>query len=233
MEEWRDIEGYEGLYQVSNKGRVRNINKNPYRMMKPHHNQRGYCQVALSSGGTYILVAVHRLVAQAFIPNPNCLPQVNHKDEVKDNNSVDNLEWCNNKYNCGYGTRGKRIGEKLKGVKHSDERRMKRIGHFVSEETKTKIAEALKGKVVSEDTKAKLSKALKGKKRPKEVIDKMREKRKIPIIQYTKQLEFIAEYPSTIDAIEALGLPKSGNAAICKCLKGKIKSYKGFVWKYA
>ena len=59
---------------------------------------------------------------------------------------------------------------------------------------------------------------------------------KIPIIQYTKQLEFIAEYPSTIDAIEALGLPKSGNAAICKCLKclkGKIKSYKGFVWKYA
>ena len=162
MEEWRDIEGYEGLYQVSNEGRVRNISKNPYKMMKPHYNQRGYCQVALSKNNKYIMAAIHRLVAKAFIPNPSNLPQVNHKDEKKDNNIVENLEWCDNKYNSRYGTRGERIGEKHRGVKFSEERKMKMrgenhpfFGKHHTLESKMKMSANRKRKHHSEETKVK------------------------------------------------------------------------------
>lgn len=235
MEEWRDIEGYEGIYQVSNEGRVRNISKNPYKMMKPHCNQRGYCQVTLSKNNKYIMAAIHRLVAKAFIPNPSNLPQVNHKDEKKDNNIVENLEWCDNKYNSNYGTRGERIGEKLKGIKFSEERKIKMrgenhpfFGKHHTLESKLKISSNRKLKHHSEETKEKM----KGRKRSEESIEKQILRQKKPVIQYTRNLEFVAKYQSTINAVEALGYPKNANAAICKCLKGKLLSYKGFVWRY-
>lgn len=235
MEQWKDIENYEGLYQVSDEGRVRNISKNPYKLMKPHYNQRGYLLVALSKNGLPLHKLVHRLVAEAFIPNPNNLPQVNHKDEKKDNNQVLNLEWCDNKYNSRYGTRGGRIGEKLRGIKFSEERKIKMrgenhpfFGKHHTLESKIKISASRKGKHHSEETKEKM----KGRKRSKESIEKQTLRQKKPVIQYTRNLEFVAKYQSTVDAVEALGYPKNANAAICKCLKGKLLSYKGFVWKY-
>ena len=106
MEEiWKDIPGYEGLYKVSNLGNVKSLNwrntgeeKNLW--LKPHN--KGYLQVELANGGTKKCFVVHRLVAIAFIPNPDCLPQVNHKDEDKTNNCVENLEWCSRSYNARY-----------------------------------------------------------------------------------------------------------------------------------
>ena len=103
---FKEIEGYEGLYEVSNLGNIRSLRKNI--ILKPALNQ-GYLQVNLVKDGITKVFLVHRLVAQAFIPNPNNLPLVNHKDYVKDNNNVENLEWCDSKYNNNYGTRNQRL----------------------------------------------------------------------------------------------------------------------------
>lgn len=134
MEEiWRDINGYEGLYQVSNLGRVKSLerfiktrkNKNGMNgyihkqesIRIPTKDYKGYLRLSLCKEGKLKPFRVHRLVAEAFIPNPNNLPQVNHKDENKENNCITNLEWCTNEYNHNYGTRNKRVAEKQKGRK--------------------------------------------------------------------------------------------------------------------
>ena len=115
IEEWRPIEGYEGLYEVSNLGRVRSLDMyvkvgyGNYRLHKgkvlsPTKNKNGYLKVNLYCNGKQKTIDVHRLVTEAFLPNPDNLPQVNHKDENKTNNRVENLEWCDVKYNLSYGT---------------------------------------------------------------------------------------------------------------------------------
>ena len=122
-EEWKAVLGYEGLYEVSNLGRVRSL---PHevptkigtrissgRVMKLQPFKSGYMGVCLSKGNKQALKTVHRLVAEAFIENPDNLPQVNHKDENKANNSVDNLEWVTAIENNNYGTRKKRLSEKI------------------------------------------------------------------------------------------------------------------------
>ena len=106
MEIWKDIEGYEGLYQVSNMGRVKSLKFGKERILNPSKNR--YVIVTLSKDNKTNYFQVHRLVAKAFIPNPHNLPQVNHRNEDKTDNRVDNLEWCSAKYNSNYGTRNKR-----------------------------------------------------------------------------------------------------------------------------
>ncbi len=107
MEEiWRPIEGYEGLYEISSYGRVKSL-KNSI-ILRPKKEPTGYLRCNLYLNKNVKTVSIHRLVAQAFIPNPDNLPEVNHKDEDKTNNKVDNLEWCDHKYNSNYGTRKER-----------------------------------------------------------------------------------------------------------------------------
>ena len=92
-EEWRDIEGFEGLYQVSNLGNVRTLHwygGNQIKLLTPNDNGTGYFKVVLQHQGKHKQPLVHRLVAQAFIPNPNGYDFVNHKDENKKNNNVNN-----------------------------------------------------------------------------------------------------------------------------------------------
>lgn len=107
---WKDIEGYEGYYQVSNKGRIKGIRlmyqHTEERILKPFSNQKGsgYLKVKIYKDTVMKPAYVHRLVANAFLPNPNNYPDINHKDENPHNNSVDNLEWCNESYNMSYGT---------------------------------------------------------------------------------------------------------------------------------
>lgn len=124
IEEWRPIVGYEGLYEVSNFGNVRSLDrlrKGAYGKLQKCYgkaikgtNRKGYIEVGLCNNGKYSIVGVHRLVASAFIPNPNNLPCVNHKDENKTNNFVENLEWCNYSYNNNYGNRNNKVRNKLK-----------------------------------------------------------------------------------------------------------------------
>lgn len=97
---WKDIIGYKGLYKVSSHGRICNNKK----IIKPW-TQHGYKIVGLWKNKKCKKYRVHRLVAMAFIPNPNNYPQINHKDEDKSNNCVCNLEWCTQSYNNSYGNR--------------------------------------------------------------------------------------------------------------------------------
>ena len=167
---WKDIEGYEGLYQVSNLGRVKSIYYDKERILKPGKNTKGYLQVHLCKNGERKEYTVHRLVAKVFISNPNNLPMINHKDENPSNNRVENLEWCSAKYNNNYGTRTQRVAEKM-----------------------------INGK---------LSK---------------------PVLQFTKNGEFIKEWKSTRDVQRNLGYDH-GN--ISSCCTGRYKSAYGFNWKY-
>lgn len=116
---WKPIKGYEGYYEVSNLGRVRSVERiverkdGSIRRYKgkilspcfPH----GYAHVNLARNGKYKSVKVHRLVAESFIPNPNNYSEINHKNEIKDDNRVSNLEWCSRKYNCNYGNRASKF----------------------------------------------------------------------------------------------------------------------------
>lgn len=102
MEEWKNIIGYEGLYQVSSYGRVKSLKFGKENLLKHKKDSGGYLQVGLCKDGKRKIFLVHRLVAQAFLPNLDNLPQVNHKDENKENNCVSNLEWCTCKYNIDY-----------------------------------------------------------------------------------------------------------------------------------
>ena len=111
-ETWKAIAGFEGLYEVSNLGRVKSLKYGKEKILKPGKNIRGYLQVGLCKDGYLKHLFVHRLVAKAFIPNTQGLETVNHKDEVKTNNIVSNLEWMSIADNINYGTHNKRSAEK-------------------------------------------------------------------------------------------------------------------------
>lgn len=116
-EEWRDIPGYEGLYQASNLGRVKSLARSmveshkdtryvrsyPERILSQGDDGNGYKLCWLSIGGKGKSIRTRRLIALAFLPNPSSLPEVNHKDRNRSNNCVENLEWCTRLYNCHYG----------------------------------------------------------------------------------------------------------------------------------
>ena len=153
MEIFRKIKGYQ-YYEVSNLGRVRSLDhwterKNGgyqfYRGRVLRQSKsgpdRGYRCVMLTENGVQKRYSVHRLVAEAFIPNPDNFPCVNHKNEVKNDNRVENLEWCDVKYNNSYGTKPQRLSESRKG----------KPGHPHTQESKDKISARLSGKPFSEE----------------------------------------------------------------------------------
>ena len=116
---WKDIKGYEGLYQVSNLGEIRSKHTGKWVKLKCSSVNKRYRKVILCDNEKREAKLVHRLVAEAFIPNTNSLPYVNHKDENPSNNMAVNLEWCTQKYNMNYGTVKERVGNASKGRKRS------------------------------------------------------------------------------------------------------------------
>lgn len=128
MEEiWKDIPNYEGLYQVSNYGRIKSLFRfNGFYNTKEsilhlQKDKKGYLRVQLRKEKKVKNFSVHRLVAVAFIPNPYKLPQINHKNEIKTDNRVENLEWCNAYYNMNYGTRPDLYSKPIKQIKGEKE----------------------------------------------------------------------------------------------------------------
>lgn len=139
---WVPIKGYEGLYEVSNFGRVRSLN---YRhtgqtnVLSPGENKRGYLKVNLWKMGKNNIYSVHRLVAEAFLPNWFDDPVVNHIDENPSNNNVENLEWCSQQYNTNHGTRNERISEKMTNGKLSKKvLQFSKTGELIKEWPSTK-----------------------------------------------------------------------------------------------
>lgn len=112
IEYWKMIPGYEGQYMVSSWGRVKSFNyfnTKKEHLLTPHKNQNGYLSAQLCKKGKTKLILIHRLVALAFIPNPDNLPVINHKDENKTNNRMDNLEWCTYSHNSKHGNRKEKV----------------------------------------------------------------------------------------------------------------------------
>ncbi|WP_373232115.1 NUMOD4 domain-containing protein [Cohnella sp.] len=120
MEIWKDIQGYEGMYQVSDLGRVRSLNRIDCAgrrlkgtLMKLSKTRGDYLMVGLTKNGETKLFRINRLVAMMFIPNPNELPEVGHDDDDRQNNRVQNLYWTDRSENCTHNDRHKRVGEKI------------------------------------------------------------------------------------------------------------------------
>lgn len=184
-EEWRKIPGFDGRYEVSNLGRVRSYangrhgNKAESSVLAPKKIRSGYLQVCLykpNNGGKAITGLIHRLVALAFIGNPNNYPYVNHKDGNKGNNRSDNLEWVTASENSYHAF-------------------------------KTGLA-----KPSQRQKEANIARC------------------SIPVVMFDKNMNELARYESAKKASENTGADKS---SIIKCCRGKLKSSKGYKWKYA
>ncbi len=136
----RPVVGYEGYYEVDNCGRVYAIDRTIHvedhgriydkslkgGAMKQHVHSGGYKVVCLTRDGKTKILFVHRIVAMAFLPNPENLPCINHKDEDKTNNFVDNLEWCSYQYNNAYGSKPRKLSKCMTGRKQSNEQKLRR-----------------------------------------------------------------------------------------------------------
>ena len=137
--EWRPVKGYEGYYEVSNHGEIKSLDREQYvtdqrgtyvrhdkgKTIALSYHSSGYPQVTLTKKSVGARLYVHRLVAEAFIPNPLHLPLINHKDENKKNNCVDNLEWCTYAYNATYRGAKERQTRSFRGKPLSEKHRQK------------------------------------------------------------------------------------------------------------
>lgn len=253
VENFVDIHGYEGLYKVNNKGEILSVRSG--NLLKAGRNLQGYMNVSLTKNGKSKTYKVHRLVAVAFIPNPNNYPYINHKDENKANNHVDNLEWCTHKYNINYGT--------------AIERRSKAIEESTVKKRKAVLQLSLRGEIVGEYRSIKeasektnidrkqISNAINHHRRQasgffwilKDEFDKdidypskykkysTRHRKQDgglnpnakPIAQYSKDGTFIKSWGCIKDAVKALNV---NNSTVWRCLQGYKKTGKGYIWRY-
>lgn len=212
-EEWRPVKGYEGLYEVSNMGRVKSLHASKDIILKQCTRSGGYAGINLHKDGTCNYKLVHRLVATAFIRNPNNYECVNHKDGNKKNNTVDNLEWCTSSYNTKHAYRN--------GLINTDEQKKsvivyKRYGEYKSI---TEASEALgiaPGSLSSAIHKNQSINGFIG------VIEKDTHIRYgVPTNIYNDKLEFLGQVSS---ASAAARLTKMSHHTVAKCCREKVFS---------
>lgn len=255
-EEWKDVVGYEGIYKVSNLGRVLSIHRiNRGRtfgnkIRSPMVDRRNRYTMMLSKNGKTKVVVLARMVAEAFVKNenPSIYTEVNHLDEDPSNNRADNLEWCTHKYNCNYGTRIQRIKEKqnIPVLQYTLD------GKFVAEYASMHIAaEAInadaghicdsclgnrsyaygyfwryKDDVMYEDAKKRLKKKIEYSKKSR--ADKFTA-RALNVVQLDMNGNYIQTFQSTRLAAEAVG---SHRPTIINCCNGKVQHVKGYKFVY-
>ena len=209
MEEeiWKPIKDYEGLYEVSNLGRVKSLNyrgTGKEKILKNTERSNGYLAIGLIKNGKTKMFRVHRLVAEAFIPNPENKPCVDHINTIRDDNRVENLRWVTYKENNNNQLTKKKYSENHReqtGENHP------MYGKHHSEETRKKMSKAKKGKYCGENN-----------------------PNSKPVIQIDQNTnEVINIYSGAKEAERKGGFKQS---AISECCRGKRKLYKGFKWMF-
>ena len=252
-EVWKDIDGYEDSYQVSNLGRVKTkkdkiLYKIPceyYKnkkiiILREYKNKNGYIQIRLRKNGRFYNHSVHRIVAATFIPNPRNLPDINHRDENKSNNCANNLEWCNATYNNNYGTCKARSSATLRQKAYNGtpvlffDNKGELLSEFPS------ISEASRYYPISRSMlKKNKDGAVKGdiiffhkdsfnEDKLKKIAQKVFESK---VIQLTKDGSFVKCYDSIHDASKATGV-KYSQILWCCLHKPKFKTGGGYIWIY-
>lgn len=257
-EEWRDVVGYEGLYQVSSLGRVRSCPRKlradrgyfdyKGKILCVNINRHGYCKSTISDGnGKMHTYPTHRLVAMAFIPNQENKPCIDHINAIKTDNRVSNLRWVTYKENMQ-----NPLTMERRKMRYTDEVRQKLREQFSGEnnpfygrthtqETKDRISKTKMGVKMSDEFKAKLSVIFSGKNNPNygkhhtpEAKAKIREAQRLKqmrkVVQLTLDWGFIAEYECLKDASRALGFKTSAN--IWSCCNGRADKCGGYKWMY-
>lgn len=255
-ETWRSIQEYEDRYMVSNYGRVKSLEftitnltnpnikfykqKYPEKILRQYKNHDGYLLVTLCKNGKTKRISVHRLVGIAFLDNNSGLPMINHKDESKTNNCVylnndgtvdydkTNLEWCDNKYNCNYGSVKQRLSKK----KSKTVQQYSLDGTLIKEFSSVKIASIETGLSVGRicDCCNGKKKSLTGggylwkyKNSDREIVPRPK------ILQYTMSGELVGAWDSVALASRSIGIHSI--TGIYNCLSGRAKSSGGYIWK--
>lgn len=256
VETWRPVVGWEDLYEISDHGQVRSVECDTirYKKGKPttyHKRQQlrkqkraanGYMLVCLHRDSTEKTCLVHRLVAEAFIPNPDNLPEVNHKDTCKSNNNIENLEWCDRLYNVNYADAREKHTQ---AVSHPIEQltlQGEHIAYFSSTKALHRLTNgAMHGRNIARVLKGESQTAygyrwryVEGKDITTLALDEpMGERYKRPvnarIEQLTMQGEHVAFFDGMMEAVNKLGYSKT---AIWQALNGKNKSSYGYKWRY-
>lgn len=240
---WEYIKDYPE-YKVSNLGRIKRLAyyKNvcnggkqycEERILKPQKRKFGYLAVMLCKKGIKKSFLIHRLVAMTFIPNPQNLPQVNHKDENPSNNKIDNLKWCNQKYNSNYGTSKKRISEKLKnGVLSKAVERYNKEGDYIDEFPSaieaSRILNLNVSGIVSCCNENKKYKTCGGFQWKYKGSEKEIKNLIIKILQFDKKNNYINTYNSLAEASKLAGISRT---AISNCLSNLSNTAGGYIWR--
>lgn len=140
---WKAIEGTNGMIEISDDGHIRSLLRGTPYVLKTQKDSKGYHRIRLTLNRERVSYKIHREVAKAFIPNPDNLPQVNHKDGNKDNNSVSNLEWVSNKQNCHHAIENGLWKTVFEGAKRANEAQKKPIVGYCDKENVTRRFESI------------------------------------------------------------------------------------------
>ena len=252
-EKWKDVPYYEGYYMVSNYGRVKSVERVLFNVRRRvYHSQilkqtikLGYMSVTLNKEKKFKSFSVHRLVGMAFIPNPDNLECINHKNEIKTDNRVENLEWCTKQYNSNYGTSRQRASLALRNNQRVSYPVLQYDihGKFINEYPSMGEAKRQTGVLVP-NIKACFAEGIKrqytaggyiwilknGKVTVENILEEIYGPKKsaICVDQYTKDGVFIKTYDSMNKAHFETGLSVAG---ISRCVNGITKEEGGFIWK--
>lgn len=243
VEQWKDVPGWEDRYMVSNTGKVWSKCTNTIR--KTDFNPDGYEVIMLSRNGRMHGTFVHRLVALAFLPNPNDYPVVNHKDENRSNNHVENLEWCSYYYNATYNNAHKKRAKNLSKDVYQYNKDGQLVGIYPNTRAAAKVIGAQPGNV---STSCKYEKGtVKGyifsyrELSEVDVLERYEHQCKLgcseknhpaiskKVAQYDSNLNLVATFPSANEAHRQLGYALSGITSTCR---GEHKTCHGFIFKY-